>query len=622
MTVIETNPPVASSSRKLGARGPQRFVGEPSQALPLIALTALAAVLHFSFLNRPCLWHDEGLTYARLGGSLGQLFESLRSAGFGPLHFVIQWLISRIIGLRPAGLRLFPAACGTLMVPAMYALTARLIDRKTALRVAAFTAVSAFLFEFSRDAKMYMPFWLFIAVHFACLLKWIDDGRRRSWLAWVASGAVLLLIHAPGLILLAMEPAALALGERRARQRWVAFLVGVALLLMPMAAYHIAFDQFGKSIHDNGWEASGLGWIGSAIAGHSGAALTLNVQCALLTGWSWIHAGVIPRPILASGLFIFVAMLLGGAIGVVPWRSNAEAIQPAPRTRRAALLIAIWIVVPFYLFYCTSVRGAAAPFGGFVVLGSLAWWWLTCRPELQPAAGEKLGAICIAAAAMGICLTAWIVCRIHPLKPIWVTRYLGFTWPAVAIAVCALTGRIPWALPRHGLFALLLAGNLGQSIAWVFVPNEPPRDRIAQDIVQSQGIATQTRAYVNPACYDPGRFAASTLNAAARIYLFQAAHLSVTPDEFYNLPLEHWFVLRTQTELSSVAADIANAPNVKQIVIWDSLPRDDWDEHLAMDQLLGSGWKRESAEIIPVREGATWAHYFNYRRLCYVRVRG
>ncbi len=587
-----------------------------------MALTALAALLRFCFLDRPCLWHDEGLTYARLGGSLGQLFESLRSAGFGPLHFVVQWLMGEIFGLTPAALRLFPAACGTLMVPAMYALTARLIDRKTALRVAAFTAVSAFLFEFSRDAKLYMPFWLFIAVHFACLLKWMDDDRRRSWLAWVSSGMVLLLIHAPGLIIVAMEPAALALSERPARQRWVAFLVGLALLLTPMAAYFIAFNQFGKKIHDTGWEASGLGWIGSAIAGHSGAALSLNVQCALLTGWSWIHPGVIPRPIFGGGLCIFAAMLLGSAIGVVPWRSNSEAIQPPQRTRRAALLIAIWIALPFYLFYCASVRGPSAPFGGFVVLGLLAAWWLTCRPELGPATGERFGVICVVAAATGICLTVWVVCRIHPLKPMWVTRYLGFTWPAVAIAVCALIGRIPWALPRHGLFALLLAANLGQSVAWVFVPNEPPRDRIAADIVQSQGVASETRAYVDPACYDPGRFAAGTLNAAARAYLFQAAHLTVTPDQFRHLPLEHWFVLRTQTQPSSVAADIANAPDVKQIVIWDSLPRDDWDEGREMDQLLGSGWKRESAEIIPVREAATWSHYFNYRRRAYVRIQG
>ena len=56
-------------------------------------------------------------------------------------------------------LRLLPALAGTFMVPAMYFLARQFLGRRGALLAAAFTAVSAFLNYYSRDAKMYEPTW-------------------------------------------------------------------------------------------------------------------------------------------------------------------------------------------------------------------------------------------------------------------------------------------------------------------------------------------------------------------------------------------------------------------------------------------------------------------------------
>ena len=110
----------------VGSRpGEERAAGESpgfSSWAAVAAFTAVAGILHFSYLGRPCLWEDEALTYRRVCGTFGQLFETLHTSGFAPLHFLIEWTIGRFLSLSPAVLRLFPALCGTLMVPAMYVL--------------------------------------------------------------------------------------------------------------------------------------------------------------------------------------------------------------------------------------------------------------------------------------------------------------------------------------------------------------------------------------------------------------------------------------------------------------------------------------------------------------------
>jgi hypothetical protein len=600
-----------------------RAVGESpgfSRGLVVAALTVVAGILHFSCLGRPCLWLDEAATYWRVCGTFRQMLRALRYQGFVPLHYIIEWAIGRFVPLTPAAMRFYPAICGTLMVPAMYVLTSRLIDRRTALRVAALTAFSGFLFEFSRDAKMYMPFWLLIAIHLGALLKWIDDGRLDSWIRWVVSGALMLLMHSPGLMIVALEPAALALSAHPAPRRWRAFLLGLLLLTIPLAVYYVGFNRFGTAIHDKGWKATGLEWIGPSIAGHSGMALALNVEGGMLTGWSWIHTGVVSRALLFGGVGLYAVTGFTLALGLVPWSAADQPVSVAWRARRAAVLIAIWIVAPLCVGYCVSVPKAAPPLGFLTALGLLAWWWLAVRPAFRPCADERRRLVAVVGVAIGICLTAWIVCRLHPMKPLWATRYFGFTWPAVAMAACSLIGRIPWGPARHGIFTLLLAANLGQCIAWTFVASEPPRDRIALDIVASQSAASGMRAFVDPACYDSGRAFSREMSFPARYYLFRAAGISVTPAQFYDEPLDRRFVLKPDTRPASVASDLVASPGPTEIVVWDSLPPQNWDQATELDALLGRGWKRQSCEIFPVRTGANWAHYFNYRRVSYVRA--
>src|SRR5215212_9610510 len=139
----------------------------------LLALTLFGGVLRFLFLGRPTLWIDEGFTYWRVTGSYRELVDILREGGFTPLHYQAIWVLGRFTSLSPFFLRLIPAVCGTLMVPAMYFLARQFVSRQTALLVAAFAACSAYLLNYSRDGKMYMECWLFATLHVGCFVWWL-----------------------------------------------------------------------------------------------------------------------------------------------------------------------------------------------------------------------------------------------------------------------------------------------------------------------------------------------------------------------------------------------------------------------------------------------------------------
>ncbi|NJL32468.1 MAG: phospholipid carrier-dependent glycosyltransferase, partial [Phycisphaerales bacterium] len=148
----------------------------------LLLITLLGGALRFYRLDEPRIWLDEALTFSRICGTFHQLGGILKYDGFMPLHYVVTWLLTQVTYPTPFVLRLMPASCGTLLVPATYLLARQMTGRKQALLAALFTACSAYYLSFSRDAKMYMPTWFFATLFAALLLMWLrpktGDTRR------------------------------------------------------------------------------------------------------------------------------------------------------------------------------------------------------------------------------------------------------------------------------------------------------------------------------------------------------------------------------------------------------------------------------------------------------------
>ena len=179
--------------------------GSAGHYLALLLLIVVAAALRFYDQSSPPLWGDEAATFGRVCGTYQQMLDTLRTAGFGPLHYELYWWIGQGmplpggksivpggIPLTPTVMRFVPALAGTLMVPAMYLLARQLVSRQTALLTALLTTVSAYLLNYSRDAKMYAATWLFITLHVASLLWFVRHRSLTAWLCFVAAGCAML----------------------------------------------------------------------------------------------------------------------------------------------------------------------------------------------------------------------------------------------------------------------------------------------------------------------------------------------------------------------------------------------------------------------------------------------
>ena len=176
----------------------------------LVLITLAGAGLRFSFLNRPTIWGDEAMTFQRVSGSFADLLQRLSDAGFAPVHYELLWLIGQHFKLTPFVMRFVPALTGTLMIPAMYWLTRELLGRSRSARsiamlTALLTAGNAYLLNYSRDAKMYSPFWMFATVNVAALLWWLRHRRGVPYWCWLASGTAMLAFDTLGVIILVIE---------------------------------------------------------------------------------------------------------------------------------------------------------------------------------------------------------------------------------------------------------------------------------------------------------------------------------------------------------------------------------------------------------------------------------
>lgn len=370
-------PSPANSSAARAVR-PKRRPYRDRLTLPvLLLLTIVAGLLRFVALDRPSVWGDEAATYGRVAGTYQELLNQLVDSSFPPLHYQLEWWVAQGmpywgtieapaddggprafmptkffvpggIPLTPFVLRFIPALGGTLFVPAIYFLAVQLFGRRVALTAACLACFSAYNLVYSRDAKMYMHFWLCVTLHVACVLWWVRTRRPLAWAFWMLSGVSMVGLHGSGFFVLAIDamivfttprqhwgklfPMAgltlwpLAAGplyafekirQRRGwRERWrwrrftlwpklirrnfqwplvVGFAIGLSMMLaaaLGPLGYYASFSQkMQKAAEDVRSETNlnelGIGWVGPYNRGRQLPDFLLYTASAYLTGWEW-----------------------------------------------------------------------------------------------------------------------------------------------------------------------------------------------------------------------------------------------------------------------------------------------------------------------------------------------
>lgn len=396
--------------------------------LILILLTLFAGFIRFAWIDRPTCWNDEAHTFRRLTGDFKDLLAWLQIDGFGPLHYEIYWAFNHWdsasagkaftkllqgqlawtdlenvwsgnpASLTPFWMRLLPSLAGTFMVPAMYFLARQVCSKRTSLLTAAFTACSAYLMVYAHDGKMYMHLWLFGVLNIASLLWWFRSNLRFAWLCWIAAGLALAGTHAPGLLLLGLQPLFLLTQSNYHWKKFLLFLIGLAVIASGPAVHYLSFNRWTEKVDEN-WSAAGLGWVPGVLNGRDGSNLLLFASGAYLYSWEWprdsyddraertvkpvsadprlknaymnegfrqmLQGFHIDSRILTGLMSAIVIMLALAALGAFPWPRALTAHHPDdPPTQawwRSLLWLSMWLILPAYAFFAASMPDFTGP---------------------------------------------------------------------------------------------------------------------------------------------------------------------------------------------------------------------------------------------------------------------
>lgn len=339
---------------------------------PIFLITLLGAGLRVIHLSQPTIWQDEAMTYGRVVGSYREMLDSLTRDAFAPLHYELYWCLARVFGLSVPVLRMVPTIAGVLMIPAMYFLARQLASRRVANLAALFTACSAYMLIYSRDAKMYAHFWLFCVLTIGYFVWWLERGGATAWLAWVACGLAMVGLDTLGLIVIALLPIFLLTSRKIHWIHGALMTLGILIVLAGPAGYYWKFNPLIERIdEDNLGQASGTRWVRIYNQGRDGPDHVLFTATSFLFSWEWPREAD-QKDILPESLFWLkcaAALLLGtAALGALPWR-RGESMNTRPW--RTCLWICIWLIVPAYGFYCSSIPGFLSPAQWLGALGNI-----------------------------------------------------------------------------------------------------------------------------------------------------------------------------------------------------------------------------------------------------------
>ena len=220
-------------------------------AVTLAGLTLLAFALRFYRLGT---WGFDSDEVFMQRDSI-----ALRPTNPRPLMYLLNhYLIAPLAPLDELGLRLLPAICGVLAIPAFYAIARRLVGPRAGLIGAFFIATSGLMVYYSQFGRYWTLVFLLSSVYPYALYLGFRDGDRRMLALGALTAVLAILAHPVSVLLLGglglwlivvygrRERLAQLWSQRRVR--WAAILAAAVALLI--AIRFIPILQNWVAIHD------------------------------------------------------------------------------------------------------------------------------------------------------------------------------------------------------------------------------------------------------------------------------------------------------------------------------------------------------------------------------------
>ena len=307
------------------------------------ALTALAAVLRFSTLDRESLWFDEAVTAVDvLRPSLGGTMDALsRADPTPPLYYVILWLWTEAFGTGEVGLRSLSALCSTLAVPVIYAAAAQLTSsRRAGVMAAGLVAVNPLLVWYAQETRAYALLTLVVALSLLAFARALTRPGPRTLALWAAAAALAMLTHYFAVFIIAAEGLWLLTATR---DRRAVLAAGTPLVVLGLVLGLLARHQA---------PTAGIDWVGDLP-------LTLRLRELPVRLLAGPRLGGVREDVLVLGTLVCALPLLAAIVIGMRRRLAGRGHEPRPDAtadrplRRAVVvgcsLAAAVVLIPFLL---------------------------------------------------------------------------------------------------------------------------------------------------------------------------------------------------------------------------------------------------------------------------------
>ncbi|MDH7489183.1 MAG: glycosyltransferase family 39 protein [Anaerolineae bacterium] len=159
-----------------------------------LALFLLALAVRMWRIGAESLWLDEATSLFLARKPVPEVIAWTAKDIHPPLYYLLLhfW---RVFGESEAALRSLSAVAGALSVVVLYALGARLFDRRTGLVAGALLALAPIHVWYSQQARMYtwLGFWALLSC--LCLAAYLDSRKARFAIGYVLASAAALYTH-------------------------------------------------------------------------------------------------------------------------------------------------------------------------------------------------------------------------------------------------------------------------------------------------------------------------------------------------------------------------------------------------------------------------------------------
>jgi uncharacterized membrane protein len=265
---MNQNSAPASAMRRTGSK---RVVvgGAGRDSLLVLGFVCVAIAIRLHGLAAANLWLDEANSWQVASRSWPALIGELRGSPVGPLYFVLLKLWISAFGGSVFALRAFSVLASIAIIPAVYALGAKLLSRRAGLIAALLTALSPLELYFAQEARMYILTSLMALLTFWAYVQWrgralasldVPVSQRRALLWYTIAGIVLLFTHpVAGTLLIAVNLDALVLwwqSRARTNRRTVISWVAAQLVILGIVVVYLAFISIGTAASSQAWRSA------------------------------------------------------------------------------------------------------------------------------------------------------------------------------------------------------------------------------------------------------------------------------------------------------------------------------------------------------------------------------